>query len=98
MKMKRILIIVATLFIAALPAQAGEADLVMMNGKIYTVDASRSWAQAIAIEDGRILAVGTNAEIDSLVGGSTEIVDLDGRMVMPGIVDTHTHTIGGRRH
>ncbi len=91
--MKTILTGVAMMLFALPPALADEADLVLKNGQIYTVDAARSWAQGIAIADGKIIAVGTNAEIDSMVGPSTEIVELDGRMVMPGIVDTHTHTI-----
>ncbi len=75
------------------PIANSQPDLILRNGAIYTVDASRSWAQAIAIADGTILAVGKNTEIDLLAGPLTEVVDLKGRMVMPGIVDTHTHTI-----
>lgn len=69
------------------------ADLVLRDGYVYTVDGSKSVAKAIAILGSRILAVGTNGEIDALVGPDTVVRDLGGQMVIPGIQDTHMHAM-----
>ena len=71
------------------------ADLVLTGGAVYTVDAARTWAQAVAITSGRIAAVGTDAEMRALVGPRTEVVNLRGRMVLPGFQDAHVHASGG---
>ena len=67
----------------------------LLNGGIYTVDAARSWAEAAAIDDGMIVAVGSNDYVKAFIGENTEVVDLDGRMAMPGIHDSHTHPLEG---
>ena len=67
------------------------ADTVFINGGIYTVDAERSWAQAAAVRDGRIVAVGRNEEVLPLKGEATRVVDLSGRMALPGFHDAHVH-------
>ena len=69
----------------------GSADLVFVNGAVYTVDAARRWAQAVAVKDGRIAAVGTEGDVDDLVGSTTEVIDLRGRMLLPGFQDAHVH-------
>jgi predicted amidohydrolase YtcJ len=69
------------------------ADLVLRNGAVYTVDAGRSWAEAIAVRDGRIVYVGRNAGLGVLIGPKTRVVDLHGRMVLPGMHDAHIHPI-----
>ncbi|CUW45702.1 hypothetical protein B3286c2_0827 [Brucella vulpis] len=74
---------------------ATHADLILTNGRIYTVDTARPWAQAVAIGGGRILAVGSIAEIEAYRTGETEVVDLGGRMAMPGFVDVHNHIMMG---
>ena len=66
-------------------------DLVLFNGKIVTVDEDFSLAEAVAIKDGKFVAVGTNAEIRALVGQNTEERDLQGRTVLPGFIDPHVH-------
>ncbi len=71
------------------------ADLVIRNGRIYTVDKARSWASAIAVKAGRIIAVGGDAEMKPMTGAATRVVDLGGKMAMPGIVDVHTHIMMG---
>jgi predicted amidohydrolase YtcJ len=71
------------------------ADLVFVNGAVYTVDAARSWAKAVAVKDGRILAVGTDADVADLTGPGTEVVDLGGRMLLPGFQDAHVHPVSG---
>ncbi|KON29413.1 hypothetical protein AC482_06555 [miscellaneous Crenarchaeota group-15 archaeon DG-45] len=67
------------------------ADLVLSNGKIVTVDEGESIAEAVAVKFGRILAVGSNDEIERLVGDGTEVIDLGGRTVIPGLIDSHCH-------
>ena len=71
------------------------ADLVFVNGAVYTVDAARSWARAVAVRDGAIVAVGTDEEIRDLIGDGTDVVDLAGRMLVPGFQDAHVHPVGG---
>jgi predicted amidohydrolase YtcJ len=71
------------------------ADLVFVNGAVYTVDAARSWAQAVAVRDGRIVAVGTDGDVRDLAGRGTEVVDLAGKMLVPGFQDSHVHPVGG---
>ena len=73
----------------------GPADLVLTGGAVYTVDAARSWAQAVAIKDGRIAAVGTDPGMRPYVGPRTEVVNLRGRMLLPGFQDAHVHASGG---
>jgi predicted amidohydrolase YtcJ len=72
-------------------AQAPAADLVLVNGKVITVDARDSIAEAVAITGGRIVAVGTTADIRARAGAATQVIDLGGRAVTPGLIDTHVH-------
>jgi predicted amidohydrolase YtcJ len=74
---------------------ASAADLAFVNGAVYTVDAARTWAQAVAVRRGRIVAVGTDAAAREHVGPHTEIVDLKGRMLVPGFQDSHVHPVMG---
>jgi hypothetical protein len=67
------------------------ADTIYTHGKIYTVNEAHPWAEAVAIKDGKFLVVGSNADVQAVTGESTEIVDLEGRFVMPGIGDSHIH-------
>jgi predicted amidohydrolase YtcJ len=71
------------------------ADLVFRGGHAYLVDAARSWAGAVAVADGRIAAVGTDAEVSALIGPETEVIDLMGRMLVPGFIDSHIHASAG---
>lgn len=72
-------------------ASFGHPDAIFINGKFITADASFRVANAVAVRDGRFLAVGTTEEIRSIAGPSTTIVDLDGATVLPGLIDTHAH-------
>jgi predicted amidohydrolase YtcJ len=78
---------------AVLAAQ-GSADLVLTNGKIYTVDNARPHASALAVREGRVLFVGSDAEATALAGPSASVIDLHGATVVPGIVDAHAHLLG----
>ncbi len=71
------------------------ADLVLRGGAIYTVDAARSWAEAVAVRGGRIVFVGTDDTVGALIGPATRVVELGGRFVMPGFHDSHLHPITG---
>jgi predicted amidohydrolase YtcJ len=92
---------------SATPRGAAElvrgADLVVVNAKIWTGEPARSasqpsgesYAQAVAVLDGRILLVGTNAQVRTYVGPNTQVLDLGGRLVVPGLIDSHVHFIEG---
>lgn len=76
------------------PCGGAEADLILHNGKVVTVDRAFSIQQAVAIAGNRILQVGADAEVLRLKGPRTELVDLQGRPVLPGLIDSHAHPIG----
>ncbi|MGQ9596070.1 MAG: amidohydrolase [Thermoproteota archaeon] len=71
-----------------------KADLVLLNGKAITLDEKFSLAEALAIKGDKIVAVGTNEQMKDFIGNSTEVVDLRGRVVVPGFEDSHCHFIG----
>jgi predicted amidohydrolase YtcJ len=71
------------------------ADTILVNGNVITVDAQDTVAQALAIKNGRILAVGTDAEIRRLAGEDTRVIDLAGRTATPGLLDAHCHFAWG---
>ncbi len=75
------------------PAAAQIADAVFLNGKIVTLDPIIPNAEAIAVRDGRILAVGTSVHVAAMAGPRTQTVDLAGRTVIPGLIDSHIHAI-----
>ncbi len=76
-------------------AQPMPAETVYRGGVIYTVDAARSWAEAVGVRDGKIIYVGPNAGVKAVIGPQTRIVELDGKMVLPGFHDSHIHLVGG---
>ena len=67
------------------------ADTIYTNGRIYTVNESQPWAEAVVVKDGKFVAVGSSDEAKSFAGEATEIIDLGGKFVMPGLIDPHTH-------
>ena len=80
-------------------AAEDKADVILKNGKIITVDAQFSIAEAVALRGERILAVGTNAEAESFRDGSrTKVIDLGGAAVLPGLIDSHVHSTGASMH
>ena len=76
---------------AAVGAHSEVADTVYTNGKIYTVNEAQPWADAVAIKEGKFLVVGTNAEAEAVSGRNTRVVDLGGRMAMPGLKIGRAH-------
>ncbi len=79
---------------ACAPDQGPDADLVLRNGAIYTVDAARSRAEAVAVKDGVFLHVGTNKGVARFIGKNTKVMDLGGKLVLPGFIDAHCHPSG----
>lgn len=80
-------------------SEAAAADVILFGGRVVTVDRDFSIAEAVAMRDGRILSVGATSHVRALAGPRTEVVDLRGRMVLPGFIDSHCHpTQVGRYH
>jgi len=77
---------------------ASSPDLILKNGRIWTADASQPWADAIAIHRDRIVAVGDNLHVAATAGPHTRVIDLNGRLAIPGFDDAHTHVIRGALH
>jgi predicted amidohydrolase YtcJ len=82
-------------WLAVVPAPPRPADLVLTGGAVYTMDAPRSWAEAVAVRDGRIVAVGPDASARAFVGPKTRVVPLRGRFVLPAFQDAHIHPVSG---
>ena len=90
--MKNLLIGVFVLTAVSInPVSAQIADTVYTNGKIYTVNPTQPWVEAVAIKDGKFLAVGSAEQIAAVSGNETEVIDLNGNFAMPGIGDAHLH-------
>ncbi|KZD22465.1 amidohydrolase [Tardiphaga robiniae] len=88
--------IAGILVAAALPAAAqqrnvNDPDLVLVGGKVLTMDSGSTVAEAVAVRDGKILAVGSTASVRPLAGAQTRVIDLAGKTVVPGLIDTHAH-------
>jgi predicted amidohydrolase YtcJ len=90
--------IVALLALGTMSALAQTADKALINGKIITVDDRFTIEQAVAIRGQRVVKVGSNAEIEQLRGPSTQIIDLAGRTVIPGLIDNHSHWVRAAEH
>ncbi|HEX4129158.1 MAG TPA: amidohydrolase family protein, partial [Pirellulales bacterium] len=86
-------VVLACLFAGSQALAAAEtADLIAHGGRVVTVDRDFSIHQALAVKDGKLLAVGSDADVLQLRGPATELLDLEGRMVLPGLIDSHVHS------
>ncbi|MFC2169129.1 amidohydrolase [Acidobacteriota bacterium] len=74
-----------------------KADMVLINGKVFTADDTDSFVEAVSVKDGKILSLGSNNDIKKFIGPSTEIIDAENRLVIPGLIDAHTHFASGGR-
>ena len=94
---KRYIFLLAIILISSpgAAALAGEANFALTNGKIYTVNKQQPWAEAVAIKGDEIIYVGDNKGIEQFVGKETEQIDLKGRLVLPGFVESHIHIVMG---
>jgi predicted amidohydrolase YtcJ len=90
----RLMVPAVLLLATTAPLSAQTADIVLLNGNIITVDERIPAAEALAIQGDRILAVGTNDEIDKLTTSTTRVIDLQGKTVVPGLIDGHLHFAG----
>lgn len=91
MKRSLIALVFAVLLAVGLAAQKRAAELVLTNGNIYAVDSKLGRVEALAIADGKIVAAGTSEEIEQWIDSGTRAIDLQGKFVMPGFNDAHTH-------
>ena len=91
-------VIVSILFALAVASAQPHADIILHNGKVVTVDKQFTIREAVAITGDRIVAVGTDAQVLKLRGERTIMVDLSGKMLLPGLMDSHTHPTGAALH
>ena len=89
--------LVGWLTVVALAAAEMPADIAVVHGKVVTIDKSFSIAQAVAIRDGKIVAVGSDDDIRKHIGEGTRVIDARGRVVVPGLLETHVHATGAAR-
>ncbi len=95
MQIRYALFVISLVFSTSTPAAATAPDLILHNAAIYTVNPVQKWAAAVAITKGKIAAVGDDASILQLAAPDTQVIDLGGRMLMPGINDAHIHPVMG---
>lgn len=91
----RTALLLISLLLAGCAAADNTAELVLTGGTVWTGMDDMPIAQAVAVRDGKILAVGSDAEVREYEGAGTQVIDLDGRLVVPGFIDDHTHFING---
>jgi len=72
-----------------------KADLIVQNGRVFTANDALPWVEAVAVKDGKILAVGSTASMKSFMGPATKVLDVKGKLVLPGLCDAHTHFSSG---
>lgn len=92
-----VIVVVAVVVLAPAAYAQDSADLILVNGRVYTLDESRPWAEAVAIDEETILAVGSNVEVRAFAGPETREIDLAGAFVSPGFNDAHVHVDGTGR-
>lgn len=86
---------ILTMLIACSPAPDTSADLILTNGVVYTVNDGQPWAEAVAVRHGEIVYVGDSAGVEQWAGENTQRIDLGGKFMLPGFVDSHMHLIEG---
>ena len=92
----RLLLLVGTLLTVTIAlSQSQIADVVFVDGKIWTVDRAKPEAEAVAVLGGRILSVGSTADTKKCIGPKTKVIDLKGKRMLPGFIDNHTHFMSG---
>src|ERR1041385_4857583 len=89
--MRRLAAFLSTALAAGAAAAAPTADLVLIHGKVVTLEAQLPTAAALAVKDGRILALGSEADIKPYIGKATQVVDMQGGTAVPGFIEGHGH-------
>ncbi len=92
--MKKLILAISAICLLIACNKTETADTIFINGNIYTVNEAQPRAEAIAVKDGRIVAVGSNADMEQWKGETTEIIDLEGNFAMPGFIEGHGHFSG----
>ncbi|MGB2868911.1 MAG: amidohydrolase [Bacteroidota bacterium] len=92
--MKSLIVSVACLLCLGI-ASSQQADVIFTNARIWTVDKAKPSAEAVAVKAGRITKVGSNAEVGQFAGKATTVIDVRGKRMLPGLIDNHTHFMGG---
>jgi predicted amidohydrolase YtcJ len=87
-------LVMSSIFSCGRPVPEDAADLVLTNANVVTVDPALPKAESVAVKGDRILAVGTNEEVGALIGDDTRVLDLEGKTVVPGMIDAHVHFSG----
>ena len=95
LKTSELIQVIVAAALLACTASALSADLVFRNGDVYTVDAARRWVSAVAVTGNKIVYVGGEQGVDAHIDADTKIIDLQGRMLLPGFHDSHVHPLGG---
>ena len=93
MRIRTIACVAAFFTLLSGSARAQTPETILLNGKIITLDARSTAAQALAVSNGRVTAVGSSDEVRRLAGPATRVIDLGGRTVIPGLIDSHLHAI-----
>ena len=97
--MKGFVIISMLFFSLALALQTNSrremADFVLLNGTVWTANPDQPWAEAVALKGDKILEAGSSQEIKGVIGDNTQVIDLNGDLVLPGFIDSHTHFLDG---
>lgn len=93
--MLQLLLVGSSITSVAAAEKRAPAETIVVHGKIYTVNEEQEWAEAVAIRDGKIVAIGTDSEIQAFRGPSTHVIDAGGRLVLPGFEDCHIHFMDG---
>jgi predicted amidohydrolase YtcJ len=89
--------VILLLTVCCVSPSFADAETVLLNGKILTLDSGNRIVQAVAIQNGKILAAGSNDEIRKQIGNETKVIRLNGKMVIPGLIATHCHAVGVAR-
>ena len=84
--------LVLTLLFAA---GAHARDMILTHAKIFTANAHQPYAEAVSVRDGKIVAVGSRQDVNASVGTDAQVVDLDGKTLLPGLIDAHIHAVYG---
>ena len=92
-----LILALAALRLAGSAQTPAVADMILVNGKVVTLDPKVPAAEAVAVKNGRILAVGTSAAIRKYAGPATQVLDVKGKLVVPGLIDAHLHFASGGR-
>lgn len=92
------MLMLAMLFMADVGPFREEAELVLLGGRVWTGDPRQPQAEAVAIGEGRILAIGRTESVRALIGPRTQVLNVPGRLVLPGFIDNHTHFLHGGFH